>query len=304
MKQLVKILTIGAMALALTACGERVEIGPGEVGKISGANGYKEGVLNTSKFRLDACLSQCDRLVTLNVGDSAKTEALEIFMPQDKLKMKISVQTNLTIMDMKKVDPLFSRLPAKELSGYTSQIDRDAVYTMYARQIILTESREYLSQFTIAEVASSLDKINSELRERLTKKIQDSTPFQVRYAGITNVEYPSIITEAQENAARRREEIAQEEAKLEVSRVTLERELSEAQLQRRIDVEKAEAEAQTDRLRAAAAANPTTLALRKLENERAWIEAWKAGGAQVPDTIVGNESANLFLGGHSQPKAK
>lgn len=304
MKQLVKILTIGAMALALTACGERVEIGPGEVGKISGANGYKEGVLSTSKFRLDACMSQCDRLVTLNVGDSAITESMEIFMPQDKLKMKISVQTNLSIMDMKKVDPLFSRLPAKELSGYTSQIDRDAVYKMYARQIILTESREYLSQFTIAEVASSLDKINSELRERLTKKIQENSPFNVRYAGITNVEYPSIITEAQENAARRREEIAQEEAKLEVSRVTLERELSEAQLQRRIDVEKAEAEAQTDRLRAAAAANPTTLALRKLENERAWIEAWKAGGAQVPDTIVGNESANLFLGGHSQPKAK
>ena len=303
MKKLVKFITIGAMALVLSACGERVEIGPGEVGKISGVNGYKEGVLSTSKFRLDACMTQCDRLVTLNVGDAAKTEAMEIFMPQDKLKMKVSVQTNLTIMDMKKVDPLFSRLQAKELTSYKSQIDRDTIYTMYARQIILTETREYLSRFTIAEVASSLDKINSELRERLTKKIQESSPFSVRYAGITNVEYPSIITEAQENAARRREEIAQEEAKLEVNRVTLERELNEAQLQRRIDVEKAEAEAQTDRIRAAAA-NPANIALRKLENERAWIEAWKAGGAQVPDTIVGNESSGLFLGAHSQPKSK
>ena len=217
MKKLVKFITIGAMALVLSACGERVEIGPGEVGKISGVNGYKEGVLSTSKFRLDACMTQCDRLVTLNVGDAAKTEAMEIFMPQDKLKMKVSVQTNLTIMDMKKVDPLFSRLQAKELTSYKSQIDRDTIYTMYARQIILTETREYLSRFTIAEVASSLDKINSELRERLTKKIQESSPFSVRYAGITNVEYPSIITEAQENAARRREEIAQEEAKLEVN---------------------------------------------------------------------------------------
>jgi regulator of protease activity HflC (stomatin/prohibitin superfamily) len=111
----------------------------------------------------------------------------------------------------------------------------------------------------------------------------DGAPFNVRYVGITGIEYPAIITEAQENAAKRREMIEQENAQKQVDQVKLERQLNEAQLQRKIDVEKAEADAEADRVRAQAANNPAVIKLRELEIERIKAEKWNG---QLPTTVA------------------
>jgi len=57
-----------------------------------------------------------------------------------------------------------------------------------------------------------------------------------------------VIIDAQENAAERREKIEQENAQLEISKVQLARQLKEAQLQRKVDVEQATAEAEVNRI--------------------------------------------------------
>ena len=274
MNRIKAILVAGMMALALTACGTRVEVPPAHVGKIMTKDGYREGIVGTSKFRLDPCFAYCDKLVLLDVSDQAYTENMEIFIPEDKLKLKIAVRVNL-VVDKKGANSLFDSLPPQSVDDNesVSRIARDTAYKTYAQQIVLTETREYLSQYSIAQIASSMEKVNADLRVRLQKSLQARTPFSVRYVGITNIEYPGIITEAQENAARRREEIQQEEAKLEVSRVSLQRQLQEAQLQREIDVEKARADAEADRVRALAI-TPAVITLRKLENERAMIDKW------------------------------
>lgn len=299
MKKLFALILVSIMALGLSACrGELVEVPPAHVGKIMTKDGYREGVIGTSKFRLEPCINYCDKLVLLPVADQASVENLEIFMPQDKLKLKIAIRTNLTITDKKAMDALFNSIAPSAAEGdseYIARIGRDAVYKTYAQQIILTETREYLSQFTIAEVASSMEKVNAELSARLAKALKDKTPFTVRAVGITNIEYPAIIVEAQENAAKRREQIEQENAQLEVNRVQLQRQLQEAELQRKIDVEKAEADAEADRIRAAAANNPAVIKLRELENQRAWIDAWKAGGSHVPSVVTGEQGSNFLM---------
>lgn len=274
MKKLATLGLAAALALSLSGCGERVEVPPAHLGKIMTKDGYMEGTIGTSKFRLPACVSYCDKLVLLNVADQAYLEKMEIFMPEDKLKLKISVRINLTLSP-KKAESIFNSLPpstTEENNDQLSSIGRDVAYNTYASQIVQTETREYLSQYTIAEVASNLEKVNADLRARLSKSL--STHFDVRYVGITNIEYPAIISEAQENAARRREQIEQENAQLAVSKVQLERQLQEAQLQRRIDVEKAEADAEADRVRAVAASNPAVITLRKLEIDKIKAEKW------------------------------
>lgn len=279
-----------SLALALAACGAKVEVAPASIGKLMTKDGYREGVIGTSKFRLDACVTYCDNLVLLNIADQANTESMEIFMPEDKLKLRIAIRTNLTI-NPKKAESLFNTVaPSKALDSRTSVIEREQVYKTYAQQVILTETREYLSQYTIAEVASSMEKVNSDLRARLSKSLEERTPFSVRYVGITDIKYPDIITDAQENAAKRREQIQSEEAQREIDKVRLERELQEAQLQRRIDVEKAEADAQVDATRAAAL-TPTVLKLRELEIEQSRIKAWNGA---YPTTIAGEGSGLLF----------
>ncbi|WP_370682297.1 SPFH domain-containing protein [Comamonas sp. GB3 AK4-5] len=272
-----------AAVLALTACGQKVEVPPAHVGKIMTKDGYQEALIPTSKFRLSQCWAYCDRLVLLDVSDKAYEEAMTIFIPEDKLNLDVSIRATLSI-NPKKTAELFNAVAPTQVSGDISTIANEQVYRTYASQIIQSEVREYLSKRSIGEIASSNEKINADLRLQLGKAIETLTPFSVRFVGITNLKYPKIITEAQESAAERREAIQKEEAQLAISKAQLERELQEARLQRAIDKEKAETEAMSQSV-LAQSVDARVLQLRKLENERAWIEKWNG---QLPTTTLGD----------------
>lgn len=280
-----------ACAALLTGCGAKVEVGPGEIGKVMTKNGYQDGIITTSAFRLSPCMSYCDRLVKLDVSDRTSKEGISVLMPQDKLIMGVGVQTTLTV-DPKKSEALFSTLPPTAVpdSKVASVIAWKTVYDTYAKQIIHAETREFLSKYTIEHVASNMETINAELRAHLTKQIQARTPFLVRYVGIVDVSYPKLIVEAQEQAAKRREMIQQEEAQLEVSKVQLKRELQEAQLQRQIETEKAETEAVAQRLQNQTI-TPLVLELRKVEVEKLKWEKWNG---QLPSTVAGDATKVLL----------
>lgn len=281
-----KIGIFGALVLAatlLTGCGERVEVPPAHIGKIMGKDGYQENIIPTSKFRLAPCFAYCDRLVLLEIADKSYTEPLVIFIPEDKLNMKVDIRTTLSL-NPRKTSELFTAISPQEKGSQLSTISTEAVYTTYARQIIQAEVREYLSQFSIAEIASSNEKINADLRERLAKTIEARTPFNVRYAGLTNIQYPKIITDAQEAAAERREAIQQAEAQLQIRKVELENELQEAQLQRAIEKEKSETEALGQKI-LAESVDSRVLELRRLEVQKIQAEKWDG---KLPSTIMGD----------------
>src|SRR5690606_22614500 len=262
MKNVMKAFGVIGIAALLSACGERVEVPPAMVGKIMGQHGYQDNLIPTSKFRLAPCFAYCDRLVLLDVSDQSYTEQLNIFIPQDKLNVDIHVRTTLSV-NPKKTEELFNSLSPTEIDSSLSSITSGTIYKTYAAQIIQAEVREYLSQFSISEIASSNEKINADIRERLSTALEKRTPFSVRYVGITNIEYPRIITDAQEKAAERREAIQQEDAQLQISKVRLERELQEARLNRAIEKEKAETEALAQAT-LAASVDSRVLQLRKL----------------------------------------
>lgn len=241
-------LAVSVLALSLAACGTRVEVPPAHVAKVMTKDGYKPDTIGTSKFRLEWCWAYCDKLVLLDASDQAVSEKMELFMPQDKLNMSFDLRLTM-IINPQKYEELFARIPPVDQNG-VDYISWAKAYQTYAEQIVRAEAREFLSQFTIAEIASSRESVNSQLSERLTKSINSKTPFQVRYVGLADIQYPKIIVEAQENAAQRREQIQQEEAQLEISKVALERQLQEQRLQRSIDVEKAQAEAEVARIQA------------------------------------------------------
>jgi len=290
MKSVFKTSVIATSVMLLAACGARVEVPPAHVGKIMTKDGYQENTIPTSKFRLPFCIWYCDKLVLMDASDKAKQEALTIFIPEDKLNLDVVMQVTLSI-DPRKAESLFSTIPPTESNGEVGLIPWDFIYSTYAKQIVLTETREYLSKYSISEIAGSLEKVNGDLREALSKRIQERTPFTVRYAGITSIKYPEIITQAQENAAERRERIQQEEAQLQISKVTLERELQETRLRRQIELEKAQIEAKSQEIQRAVV-DEKVLKLRQLENERAWIEKWDGA---LPQTVMGGDKAANVL---------
>lgn len=283
MNKITKLFGVIALGSLLTACGSGVEVPPAHVGKIMTKDGYQENLIPTSKFRLAPCWAYCDRLVTLDISDKSYVETLNIFIPEDKLNLGVQVRTTLSINPKKTVE-LFNALSPTEVSGNISVIESDKIYKTYATQIIQAEAREYLSQYSISEIASSNEKINADIRDRLSKVIEQRTPFSVRYVGITNITYPKIITDAQEAAAERREAIQQEEAQLQISKVKLERELQEARLNRAIEKEKAETEAIAQKT-LAESVDSRVLELRKLEVQRIQAEKWDG---KLPQTILGD----------------
>ena len=286
----ISLLIATSSVVFLAACGQKVEVPPAHVGKIMTKDGYQESTIPPSKFRLPWCWSYCDKLILMDASDKAKQEALTIFIPEDKLNLEVAVQVTLSV-DPKKAESLFGTIPPESIDSDVGLIPWDFIYNTYAKQIVLTETREYLSKYSIAEIAGSLEKVNNDLREALSKRIQERTPFSVRYAGITTIKYPAIITEAQENAAERRERIQQEEAQLAISKVTLERELQETRLRRQIELEKAEIEAKSQLIQREVV-DEKVLKLRQLENDRAWIEKWNG---TLPSTVMGGKDNSVLL---------
>lgn len=214
MKRFISAALIAISTIMMAGCGQKVEVPPAHVGKIMTKNGYQEGTIGTSKFRLDPCFTYCDKLVTLDQSDKTKAEPLTILMPEDKLNIQVSVQSTLSV-NPKKVDALFNTIPPITPEGSdVAKIDWDTIYKTYAQQIIQSETREILSKYSIAHVASNMDAVTAQLRNHLGKVIEQRTPFTVRYVGLANIKYPDIITKAQEGAAQRREQIQQEEAQV------------------------------------------------------------------------------------------
>lgn len=281
-----------AAALMLSACGELVEIPPAHVGKIMTDKGYQEGTRPPSKFRLDPCMAYCDKIVLLDVSDKAAVEPVKVLIPEDKLYINVDVQTTLAL-NQKKIDELFVSLKPTAMEGGQSLIEWKSIYDTYVSKIIQKEAGEYLAKYSIAQIASSMERINADLAALLSAKIAASTPFNVRFVGITGVKYPPIIIEAQEATAKRREDIQKEEAQREISKVQLDRELLEARMQRLIDVEKAETEAVAQRA-LAQSITPQGLDLRRLDNQAAWIAKWNG---QLPATSLGEDTMFMLGGG-------
>lgn len=280
-----------AAAALLSACGKAVEVPPAHVGMISTKDGYQENLIPTSKFRLPWCWTYCDRLVTLDVADKAYKEDLQIFIPEDQLNLQVTVQSTLSI-EPKKTKELFKAIAPKATDdNQLSMIENIQVYRTYASQIIQKEVREYLSKYSISQIASSNEKINAELAVRLSTILSERTPFNVRFVGITGLKYPEIITKAQEAAAERREAIQQEEAQAKVTEVKLAAQLKEAQLQRAIEKEKAETEALAQRT-LAASVDPNVLKLRQLEIDKIKAERWDG---KMPTHIMGDSPLMLNL---------
>ena len=281
-----------AAVLGLVGCGKAVEVPSATVAKIMGTSGWRDGIITTSKFRLDKCWTYCDKLVTLDVSDQQISESMELFMPKDKLKVTYDLRMTVAVKS-NSYEEIFAKVAQEQQGNQEARINLNTVYKTYAQQVIRAEAREIISKYSIAEVVSSREAINDELADKLAKSISTKTPFAVRYVGLADVRYPQVITEAQENAAERREKIQQEEAQLEISKVALERQLQEQQLQRKIDVEKAEAEAEVNRV-LADSITPSYKAYRSLQ-----IMEKIAGSTNkvfVPTEMLDSMAAQVQLG--------
>jgi len=222
---------------ALSGCsliGEKVTVPPANVGKVLTKDGFKADTYGPSRFRLDPCFFYCDRLITLETSDQPRVEPFALFMPKDQLNMGFDLRMTVSI-DEKKVDDIYNRVPSEN-----NRISFERVYLTYGQPIIRDVARQIMAEYSINEVASSRERLSSQLQTEIAKALTD-TPLKLKRLGLADVQFPTIITKAKEQAAERREQIEREKAQFEIQKIQQERELAQAKMQRAIDREKAEA---------------------------------------------------------------
>lgn len=230
-----------AMALVLSACGDRVEVPPAHVGKVLTSNGFKPDTVPPSKFRLDACWAYCDRLVLAELSDAAIKESFTVFMPKDELTMTFDVRATVRIKgDETSVNQIFDKVVPSGATEVASVITLDQIYDVYGRQVLRDVIRTAVAEYTIAEVAASRGAVNAAITAAVEKGLSHTPLVSIRI-GLAKVEYPEIITKAKEIAKEREVAIQTAEADKQITLVGLQKDLEVARMQRNIDKEKAEA---------------------------------------------------------------
>ncbi|WP_062265680.1 SPFH domain-containing protein [Endozoicomonas arenosclerae] len=259
-KKLIRLSALILATFSLSGCyliGEKVEVPPAHVGKILTKDGYKPDTVNPSKFRLDACIAYCDRMVLLEVSDQGLAERFKLFMPKDQLNMEFEVRMTISV-DNRMIDKIYDRIPPNN-----NKIPFNKIYLTYAQPIIRDVVRQIVAEYQINEVASSRERISQELFNGVSKALE-GTPLMVKRFGLADVQFPEVITRAKEAAAERREQISREQAQFEIQKIQLERQLEEAKMLRAIEKEKAEATKEVNEI-LAKSVDDKYLAYRALE---------------------------------------
>jgi len=246
-----KFLLILPLLALLAACGERVEVPPAFVGKVLTKNGYKPDTIPPSKFRLDMCAFYCDKLYVVEVSDNGLEENFTLFMPKDQLNMSFDIRGTFAIKsDNASINKIFDKIVPQGAGGgdnYSGVVTFEQVYSVYGRPVLREVVRSVIAEFDINAIASSREVANAKVQEAIEVALAD-TPIQVLRVGLADVQFPPVITKAKENAAERRIDIEKAEAQKQIDMVNLQADLERARMERNIRREKAETVAEENKI--------------------------------------------------------
>lgn len=221
--------------------GAPVEVPPAHVGKILTPDGFTDGVIPPSKFRLDPCMYLCDSLITAETSDYASTEQMRVFMPKDELNLTVDVRGIYSVSsDEDVVNRVFDRLPASRVSDRMARISMQDVYHTYAAQVVRETVRTILADYTIEQVMSNREEIGNRLFKQVREELQ-RTPIEVIQFGLADMQPPEVIIKAQEMAKQREIAIREAEYNKQVALKKAEAEIELAEKDKIVRLKKAEA---------------------------------------------------------------
>tara|TARA_B100001094_G_C18155439_1_gene786151 strand:+ start:911 stop:1801 length:891 start_codon:yes stop_codon:yes gene_type:complete len=238
---IVFIIGIIAFVTYTTILGNKVEVPSGYVGKIYSEKGMSQQIIKPSKFRLDSCFTYCDSLVVINTAANKHNLNFKTFMPKDQLYLEYSVTMILSIRH-DNLTEVFEKVPFVKKDSSMAYIESNNVFTRYAEPLLVSNIPSLLSQYSIYNIASMRKEINEMLMSEVQKLLAD-TPYKVVHIGMTNINYPNIITRAKERAAERKEQEAVIKQQREIDLLKIDTELLVAKKKLELELHKAQARA-------------------------------------------------------------
>lgn len=201
-----------------------------------------------------------------NEGDSVDTSQLS-GASKDLQNVEIGVVVNYHI-EPAKASEVFAKYSSTQ--NYETNVIEPII-----REVVKSTSAQYTAEELVTKRAEYSDRVNSTLAERLLSKFAILERFSV-----TNFEFSKAFSQAIESKVT-----AVQNA--EAQKNMLEQVKYEAQQK----IETARAEAESIRIQAQAVQSQGGADYVKLQ----WIEAWKSGGAKVPEFITSENSGGFIM---------
>ena len=238
-----------ALMVSAVGCGTRVEIPPAHSGVLLNSSGIVEDVKGPSTFRLPVNFFGMNphSLVILEQSVQQKVDSMSLFMPKDRMMMDFDYRGRFSISNNKeKLQFSLDRMETMPhgQTGKVDVIDFDNVWETYGDQITMTTTRRVLAKYSIEYVTKNRKSVNEELFRELNIDLA-STPIACAEFGLSGVQPPALIVEAQKLAKEREVEIqsaiankivriTEAESALEVAKKKQMNDLLEADTQRQV----------------------------------------------------------------------
>ncbi len=178
-----------AALLVFTACGKRVTVQPGEVGRQLTTAGLEANNRPPGAFRMESCVvSACPKLVRLQTQKATKIFTIDkLFLPKsnvDMTKVQIGLQFRVK-QDKASLSTIYQEVRPQEENDHVLLITTDMVYATYiqrkAPDAIITALREYEVDQVLSDVPEISEHAKKKINEMLAK-----TPVEVTELGFPN----------------------------------------------------------------------------------------------------------------------
>jgi hypothetical protein len=193
MRRFLSVLAIAVAGVALSACGERVKVNPGEVAKQIDQGGLDDEILGPGAYRLDACLfGACPGLARLQVAKAAEEVTVgTVFLPKsnvDLSNVSFGIQFQIKRED-KWINAAFNEIrsvPATD-SGSSRQriITSEMIFETYIQRKAPQAVIAALRQYTVEQVLSEVDVIAEFVQKKVNEDLT-GTPVRVTEFGFPN----------------------------------------------------------------------------------------------------------------------
>ena len=219
-------LIIAALCFGLSGCATmcKEQVPPGHVGMCRTAAGF-DG--RTLKAGWHECWGTDANMYYIEVSDNEQVINMNVLC-KDSLNFKFDVAV-LAAADRENtelLEKMFENITPVDGQTITST----QIFDTYARSVVDQEARKVVSQYATNEVVSNRLKIIEEIRTSVAQAL-DGSIVQIKRVTVNNLDFPAVITKAQEERAQRQVEIETERAEQEKRVLKAQNELKVASLE-------------------------------------------------------------------------
>lgn len=227
-----------------------------------------------------------DEIRDINCKDAEDVEVVDVLTASDltiKIDLRVTYAANCDNKEM--MLKILEQVPAGENSDTVEPV---ALYDRYVLPVIRESIRNRLATVTIEKVKEVREQLRVGIREDVEKSIREQgSPVHVRILTVSDMVLPEEIIQKNREIELARQDSEAEQEKQKAAKFRLERELFEAQEERKVKVEEAGRQRDVARIEAEKDKEVRVLqAEAELEAKKKEAEGIEAIKAQIDDRYL------------------